>query len=102
MDVPLSPETPASAPNSPGERAPDTAIAAAMHDAGTTNDKPRQRRRRKGTTEAPMKTIQDIALQARHDVIGTGLKQIFDEIVEEPIPQEFLALLEQIDLKREP
>lgn len=49
-----------------------------------------------------MKVSQNIALQARHDVIGTGLKRIFDEIVEEPIPKEFLALLEKIDLKREP
>ncbi|MEQ1754420.1 MAG: NepR family anti-sigma factor [Micropepsaceae bacterium] len=33
------------------------------------------------------------------DVIATGLKKIFDDVVEEAIPPEFLALLEQIDRK---
>jgi Anti-sigma factor NepR len=42
-----------------------------------------------------------VELQARHNVIGAGLKRIFDEIVEEPIPPEFLDLLDKIDLKRE-
>ncbi len=40
-------------------------------------------------------------LQGRYNVIGTGLKRIFNEIVEEPIPREFLDLLDKIDLKRE-
>ncbi len=43
----------------------------------------------------------NVELEARHKVIGTGLKRIFDEIVEEPIPPEFLELLDQIDRKRE-
>lgn len=53
-----------------------------------------------GQTDAPMKTP-NAELQARHDVIGAGLKRIFDEIVEEPIPREFLDLLDQIDRKRD-
>jgi hypothetical protein len=42
-----------------------------------------------------------VDLKARQDVIGAGLKRIFDEIVEEPVPPEFLELLERIDRKRE-
>jgi len=34
---------------------------------------------------------------ARQDIIGPGLKRLFDQVVEEPVPPEFLALLEQID-----
>lgn len=33
----------------------------------------------------------------RQDIIGPGLKRLFDQVVEEPVPPEFLALLEQID-----
>ena len=58
-------------------------------------------RRSKGKTDVPMKNA-TADLQTRHDVIGAGLKRIFDEIVEEPIPPEFLELLDQIDRKREP
>ncbi|MFM9863802.1 MAG: NepR family anti-sigma factor [Micropepsaceae bacterium] len=42
-----------------------------------------------------------VDLKARQDVIGEGLKRIFDEIVEEPVPPEFLELLDQIDRKHE-
>jgi len=38
---------------------------------------------------------------ATEDVIGTGLKRIFDEVVKEPIPPEFLELLDRIDRKNE-
>jgi hypothetical protein len=62
---------------------------------------PPRRQRLKGKTDVPMKNS-NADLQARQDVIGAGLKRIFDEIVEEPIPPEFLELLNQIDLKREP
>jgi hypothetical protein len=33
------------------------------------------------------------------DAIGAGLKRIFDDVVKEPIPPEFLELLNRIDLK---
>jgi hypothetical protein len=33
------------------------------------------------------------------DAISTGLKRIFDDIVKEPIPPEFLDLLNRIDRK---
>ena len=33
------------------------------------------------------------------DVIGRGLKRMFDDVVKEPIPPEFLELLNRIDRK---
>lgn len=39
--------------------------------------------------------------QVHPDVIGEGLRRIFDEVVEEPIPPEFLQLLNQIDRKND-
>jgi hypothetical protein len=40
-------------------------------------------------------------LQARQRAIGVELKRIFDGVTKEPVPQEFLELLQQIDRKRE-
>jgi Anti-sigma factor NepR len=39
--------------------------------------------------------------QTPHGVIGDGLRRLFNEIVEEPIPADFLHLLEKIDHKGE-
>ena len=36
---------------------------------------------------------------AKSDAISIGLKQLFSSVVEEPIPDDFLALLDQIDAK---
>lgn len=38
---------------------------------------------------------------AQDDVIGLGLKRMFDDVVKEPIPPEFLELLNRIDRKSE-
>jgi Anti-sigma factor NepR len=70
-------------------------------DVHPTNDASRPLRRLGVKTDAAMKNS-SAELQARQDVIGAGLKRIFDEIVEEPVPPEFLELLDQIDRKREP
>ena len=40
-------------------------------------------------------------LQSRQRAIGFELRRMFDEIVEEPIPHEFLNLLDEIDRKRD-
>jgi hypothetical protein len=53
-----------------------------------------------GKTDVPMKNPR-AELQERHDAIGAGLKRIFDEVVGEPVPPEFLALLDEIDRKNE-
>ncbi|MDZ4739515.1 MAG: NepR family anti-sigma factor [Alphaproteobacteria bacterium] len=59
-----------------------------------------RRRRTKEATDMPSKDT-NADLQERYNAIGAGLKRIFNEIVEEPIPPEFLELLDKIDLKRE-
>jgi hypothetical protein len=83
----------------------DGALKETLSTGATTSDSsangagPRKRRT-KGNSEMPSKDS-NVELQTRHNVIGAGLKRIFDEIVEEPIPSEFLELLDKIDLKRE-
>lgn len=41
------------------------------------------------------------AKPTRQDIIGPGLKRLFEQVVEEPVPDEFLALLDQIDSRQE-
>jgi hypothetical protein len=82
----------------PRASAPSPATETPAHEP-ERGDGPR-RRRNKGKTEMPLKEL-NAELQTRHNVIGAGLKRIFDEIVEEPIPSEFLELLDKIDLKRD-
>lgn len=84
------PSAPVHKPNSAGDK-PDARAAA---------DGSPLRRQLKGKTDVPMKNP-GVDLKARQDVIGEGLKRIFDEIVEEPVPPEFLELLDQIDRKHE-
>jgi Anti-sigma factor NepR len=97
---------PASSPvrkaNSEGRRDEETPVAANEPEVRAGDNAPPPRQRLKRKTDVPMKKNSNADLQARQDVIGAGLKRIFDEIVEEPIPPEFLELLNQIDLKREP
>ena len=38
-----------------------------------------------------------IAVRARQRAIGRELRRMFDEVVQEPVPQEFLDLLKKID-----
>ena len=38
-----------------------------------------------------------VAVRARQRVLGRELRRMFDEVVQEPIPDDFLALLKQID-----
>lgn len=40
-------------------------------------------------------------LQARQRAIGLELRRMFDDVTKEPVPKEFLELLQQIDRKRE-
>ena len=40
-------------------------------------------------------------LQARQRAIGVELKRIFDDVSKEPVPREFMELLQRIDTKRE-
>ena len=94
-------------PDRPPTSAPSSKTEPLAHKAtdcesSAGNGGPR-RRRTKGGTEMPSKDTKDAnaELLGRYNAIGTGLKRIFNEIVEEPIPREFLDLLDKIDLKRE-
>jgi Anti-sigma factor NepR len=40
-------------------------------------------------------------LQARQRAIGQELRRMFDDVAREPVPDELLDLLQQIDKKRE-
>ena len=40
---------------------------------------------------------QIIAARARQRAIGRELRRMFDDVVQEPIPDDFLSLLKQID-----
>jgi hypothetical protein len=40
-------------------------------------------------------------LQARQRAIGGELRRIFDDVAKEPVPNELMDLLQQIDRKRE-
>ena len=66
-------------------------------DGKSPTDAPKQAKQ-KGQT-GKMQPVPNSDGHIQKDVIGAGLKQIFDDVVEEPIPPEFLALLEQIDRK---
>jgi len=49
-----------------------------------------------GTADGMNETPRAKAVPA-DDAIGAGLKRIFDDVVKEPIPPEFLDLLNRID-----
>ena len=42
-----------------------------------------------------------IGARARQRVIGRELRRMYDEIVQEPVPDDFIALLKQIDDNRD-
>lgn len=87
-------------PNSVGQQTAGPSIATDALDARSADEGSPPRRRPKGKTDSSMKNP-STDHHLRHDVIGAGLKRIFDEIVEEPVPPEFLELLDQIDRKHE-
>lgn len=68
--------------------------ASQNHATGVLQDSPAPERRRSASPTGDPKP-------ARQDIIGPGLKRLFDQVVQEPVPPEFLALLEQIDRSQE-
>ena len=38
----------------------------------------------------------------KHDPIAAALKRLHDEVVAEPLPNDFLEMLDRIDQKRDP
>lgn len=43
------------------------------------------------------RTATDASLKARQKVIGAGLKRLYDDVVDEPVPDDFKALLAKLD-----
>lgn len=73
--------------------------APGAHEETGDDMRPRRRRPRDRANAVPRDRVGE--LQARQRAIGLELRRVFDEIVEEPIPSEFLTLLDEIDRKRE-
>ena len=48
-------------------------------------------------TDAPST---DEEARLRQQAIGVGLRQMFDQVVNEPVPDEFLDILRNADLRR--
>jgi len=46
---------------------------------------------------APRQRAGDSGLRARQKVIGMGLKRLYDNVVEEPVPDDFADLLRRLD-----
>jgi len=51
--------------------------------------------RKSADGSAPRRTIDEARL--RQQAIGVKLRQLFDEVVNEPVPQEFLEILRRGD-----
>lgn len=43
------------------------------------------------------RTATDAGLKARQKVIGAGLKRLYDDVVDESVPDDFKALLAQLE-----
>jgi Anti-sigma factor NepR len=59
--------------------------------------------RREGTSDVKKETPdreKTIAARARQRAIGRELRRIYDEVVQEPVPEDFLELLKKIDATR--
>ena len=50
-----------------------------------------------GTAKARPKGTGDSSLRARQKVIGAGLKRLFDDVVDEKVPDDFMDLLAKFD-----
>ncbi len=51
-----------------------------------------------GPSDAPGADNDEARL--RQQAIGVGLRQMFDQVVNEPVPDEFLDILRNADLRR--
>ncbi len=49
---------------------------------------------------SPSKRSDNETAMRKHDPIATALRRLHDEIVAEPLPADFLSLLDRIDEKR--
>jgi len=51
----------------------------------------------KKSDEKRAKSGEEFAKDPLKDKIGTNLRQLYDNVVNEPVPDDFLSLLEQAD-----
>ncbi|MFC7292684.1 NepR family anti-sigma factor [Hirschia litorea] len=49
------------------------------------------------SNQPPQKRTKDLSKHARQRRLGDQLKRLYDDVVQEPIPDEFFKLLEQAD-----
>lgn len=56
--------------------------------------------KKSGQVNIPSMEGQDFSGQALPEKIGKSLQQMYDEVLSEDVPDDFLALLEQADKKR--
>lgn len=68
----------------------DQRSANMMIDDRNVNDRPAKNMKSPGVDEARL----------RQQAIGVKLRQMFDEVVSEPVPDEFLDILRRADNKR--
>ena len=84
-----------------GEGAQDTSYLGQWSMDGQSWDGPAARR--EGGNLDVKKELPDrektIAARARQRAIGRELRRIYDEVVQEPVPNDFLELLRKIDAK---
>ncbi len=50
-----------------------------------------------GANKGRIKPSGDSSLRARQKVIGAGLKRLFDDVVDESVPDDFMDLLAKFD-----
>ena len=51
--------------------------------------------------KTPLQENKNTDIRARQRAIGRELRRMYDEIAQEPIPEDFLELLRQLDAKSE-
>ncbi|MGY9105674.1 MAG: NepR family anti-sigma factor [Alphaproteobacteria bacterium] len=51
--------------------------------------------------KTPLQKNKNTDIRARQRAIGRELRRMYDEIAQEPIPEDFLELLRQLDAKSE-
>lgn len=57
--------------------------------------------KKQGTRKRDLTPEQANELRSRQRAIGNELRRMFDDVTREPVPEEFLELLKQIDGKNE-
>jgi hypothetical protein len=68
----------------------------AMATASSDNDKPMQEPKKRAEGENVLETRLQVQLQAH---LGRNLKAVYEALVQEPVPERFLKLLDKLERK---